>query len=240
MKTITISLCDRPYYTKILLDNLNSCYGIDKYNIGIFVEPVDKEVVNLALSFRKNQTKVYINRQRLGCSHNIFNCLYYGFDVMKSSYHIHFEDDTIPSKDCLNFFEWCDSQYLDDETVFSITGYNKIKKIKESDKNLVKRTNWYTPWGWATWKSRWQNGYKEDLWKRINSTPYKSWDCHTNDIRQNRFEIQPIIPRIQNIGAKNGFHVPNEQWHFENQYNELWIESIKSYVDKNNFKETFE
>ena len=100
MKTITISLYNRPEYTKILFDSLSMCHGIDDYAIFIFCEPTNQEVIDLAKGFRTNQTVTHVNPHVFGCNANIFQCVDFGFS--QSEYNIHFEDDTIPGKDCLN------------------------------------------------------------------------------------------------------------------------------------------
>ena len=79
-----------------------------------------------------------------------------------------------------------------------------------------------------------------DTWKEIkNSWDFKythgGWDINmSKNLRKDRYEIYPEISRIQNIGAKNGIHVCNEEWHLKNHYNEYWIESIKKYTEEFN------
>lgn len=227
--SLSISLYNRPEYTKILLYSLSKCYGIENYKIIICCDPGSDEVIDLAKSFKTHQTEVIINKNKLGCGLNIYQCLEIGFS--NNNYHIHFEDDTIPGKDCLKYFEWAKEKYIDDEEIFTISAYtqsnNKTEhyhpKKLEIDK-VVKR-NWFTPWGWATWNNRFEE--MKNLWGFDKD---KSWDMIVNNFfRKNRFEIAPIISRVQNIGAEMGTHVPNAEWHKENQYNEWWIESIEEY-----------
>ena len=235
MKTLSVSLYNRPVYTERLLKALDECTGIDEYKIIICCEPGFKEVEQLASKFRPSQTELTINTRKLGCNTNIFQCLAMGFSV--SDYHIHFEDDTIPGKDCLNYFEWASDKYINDQYIFTVCGYVNSNNItehyypKNTDVGKVSRRNWFTPWGWATWKDRFDD--MRNIWdfQGVNG----SWDATINHIaRNNRNEIFPTVSRIQNIGGELGTHVPSNDWHKENHYNEYWIESIKKYKESFN------
>lgn len=238
MKTISISLYKRPDYTKILLDHLDRCYGIEQYVTVICCEPANSEVIDLAKNFRPDRTYVIVNPKIQGCNWNIFQCLSIGFD--NSDFHIHLEDDTIPGRDFLSYCEWAKNEYINDSDVFSVCGYvnvnNKTEHYnpKSEDVGAVHRRKWYTPWGWASWKNRWDN-IKNDLYNRLKTNKTRSWDCHLHDIVREKYEIFPAVSRIQNIGAENGTYVPSSGWHKSHQYNEFWIENLQSYT--NNFIE---
>ena len=237
MKKLTISLYNRIQYTERLFQYLDECYGIQDYEINICCEPGHKPIEDLARNFRPSQTHVTVNPRRYGCNTNIFQCLAIGFS--KNDYNIHFEDDTIPGKDCLKYFEWAREQYKDDKTIFTISGYvNSDNKTEHyyppsNDILLVEKRNWFTPWGWATWKDRFEDMIK--VWDFAGTRG--SWDATVNHVaREGRSEIFPAVARIQNIGADLGTHVPNAEWHKNNHLNTYWIESVKKYT--NNFKGT--
>lgn len=231
MKTLSISLYNRPQYTKVLLDKLDKCFGIDQYKIFIYCEPINYDVINLAKLFRPNQTFIKINDTKLGCNKNIYQALDNGLSI--NNFHIHLEDDTIPGKDFLIYCEWCDSFFAQNYDVFSVSGYinsnNKISQYIDfnSDSNLVSTRNWFTPWGWATWRNRWDK-VKEYLLSTINS--HISWDVLLHNQIKDKQECFPHVARIQNIGAENGTYCPGPVWHKNNQFNEYWIETIKQYT----------
>jgi len=236
LKTLTISLYNRLQYTERLFQYLDECYGIQDYEINICCEPGHKPIEDLARNFRPSQTHVTVNPRRYGCNTNIFQCLAIGFS--KNDYHIHFEDDTIPGKDCLKYFEWARERYKDDKTIFTISGYvNSDNKTEHyyppsDDISLVERRSWFTPWGWATWKDRFKD--MENVWDFAGARG--SWDATVNHVARNgRGEIFPAVSRVQNIGADLGTHVPSAEWHKNNHFNNYWIESINKY--NNNFKE---
>jgi hypothetical protein len=234
MKTITISLYNRPDYTKILFDHLNRCDGIEEYATVICCEPVNDEVIEIAKKFRPEKSYLIINNKKLGCNWNIFQCLNIGFD--NSNFHIHLEDDTIPGKDFLRYCEWGKTEYENNLDIFCISGYVNVNNHTEhyfprsDDINLICRRNWFTPWGWASWKDRW-DAVKVNLFNKLKRQPSFSWDCHLHNLIREKYEIFPAVSRIQNIGANNGTYVPNATWHKNNQYNEFWIETIGSYTN---------
>lgn len=235
MKTISISLYNRPLYTKTLLDSLQDCHGFNEYFVRISVEPVNIEVINLAKDFveRNSNATIFINPERFGCNQNILVSISRCFKY--SDYNIHLEDDTIPGYDCLDFFNWAGQKYYTDKSILNISGYvnsnNQTEHYSKKSEDISKvfRRQWFTPWGWATWKDRFLE--MRDGWdcNGING----SWDCTINGIlRKDRSEIYPAISRIQNIGAELGTHVPTPEWHAEHHYNEYWIESVGRYTRK--------
>lgn len=231
MKTLSVSLYNRPNYTQELFAHLDRCSDIDNYHIFICCEPGNDSVIKIAKSFRTNQTKVIINPTRYGCNLNIFQCFKIGFHY--NDYHIHLEDDTIPAKDFLVYCEWCRHYFKNDPDIYSVCGYNKLKTDKEFDYSdpysVIKKQNWFTPWGWATWIDRWENMIMKAMEESLKYQA--SWDCFVHNYQKtsNKYEIRPNIARIQNIGAENGSYCPGPAWHKENQYNEIWIESSQSY-----------
>lgn len=235
MKSISISLYNRPEYTKILFDNLDQCFGIGDYKIIICIEPVDQDVIQLAKSFRPDQTEININENIYGCQTNIFQCIAKGFSL-NPTFHIHLEDDTIPGKDCLKYFEWANQKYNNDKSVFSISGYVNSNNPMENccnsitdDIELTGRRKHFTPWGWATWIDRWKE-LKSD-WDF--GYTHNGWDVNmAKRLRKDRCEIYPEVSRIQNIGGKNGVHVHDENWHLNNHFNEYWINTLNKYTEK--------
>lgn len=235
MKTISVSLHNRPQYTKILLDHLDRCNNIEEYAVVFCCEPTNDEVISLAKNFRPQRSFVIINPKPYGCNLNIFQCLAIGFD--NNDFHIHLEDDTIPAKDFLVYCEWAKNQYINDQTIFSISGYvninNKTEHYSQPSDNihLIKRRNWFTPWGWATWRNRWDS-VKNELYNGIITDTKYSWDHLLHRNIKDKYEVYPAVSRIQNIGAENGTYVPNPQWHKSHQYNEFWLESLGKTTDK--------
>ena len=220
MKTITMTLFNRPHYTKRVIDCLSECSGIGKYHLLVFVEPGNQEVIDLAHAIGFMSKEITINKRRLGCDTNIHHAVDAGFQ--KSDYNIHIEDDICPGKDMLGYFNFCDYRYRYDSSVFTICAYHKARCKEEHEEyyyDKVFRNPWFTPWGWATWKDRWEEIKKQ--WNFNNG-----WDIQINNvIRKDRFEIRPYLARCQNIGELGGTHVSSDIFR-RDHYNEFWINSI--------------
>lgn len=242
IKTISISLYNRLDYSNRVLSSLDQCFDIQNYQIFIFCEPINEEVICLAKNFRPDQTVVSINPERFGCNKNIYQCWDTGFKT--SDFHIHLEDDTVPAKDFLIYCQYLDNTYKNNQNIFSISGYvncnnsNMDKLFVEPSKlyDVYSYRNWFTPWGWATWSDRWPI-IKSAFEQSIND--HTSWDCFVHSKLQDKLEIFPLVSRIQNIGANQGTYCPGPEWHRINQYNEYWIESIKQYTSKFEYRQYY-
>lgn len=217
-KIIVMPLWKRANYTKTVLEGLLNCNGIDEYKILIHLEPGYPEVLDVIYSMKeKLNIGLFMNSSILGATHNTYNCMENGFDF--SDYVIYFEDDDVPCKDCLKYFEWSRDTYENDYDILSVTSYNRT--WPEPDEYYkVYRKQWFTPWGWATWKDRW-----DEIKTKWNNNI--GWDTIINHhVRGDRYEIKPRLARTQNIGAENSVNVPNAQWHKEHHYNEFWVGSV--------------
>jgi hypothetical protein len=215
MKTITMTLFNRPQYTQRVMNHLSKCKGIEKYHLLIFIEPGNKKVIDIANNVKFTSKEVKVNKKVMGCNTNIYNAVDAGFNI--SDYNIHIEDDICPGRDMLKYFEFCDYRYKYDKSVLTVCSYHK-QTCDEYYYDKVFRNPWFTPWGWATWEDRWEEikgqwGFKVP------------WDIHLKDgIRKDRFEIRPYLARTQNIGEHQGAHVSPEIFQ-RNHYNEFWVDS---------------
>ena len=218
MRTVTMTLFNRPDYTKRVIDALSQCDNIRKYHLLIFIEPGNSEVINLANNIKFTSKEVTVNRRRMGCDTNIYTAINAGFE--QSDYNIHIEDDICPGKDMLKYFEFCDYRYRFDPTVLTICAYHK-GSCDEYHYDKIFRNPWFTPWGWATWRDRWDEIKKQ--WNFNNA-----WDVHLNNvIRKDRFEIRPYLARSQNIGEHSGTHVSPDVF-LRDHYNEFWVNSVNN------------
>lgn len=217
---IVMTLCNRPKYTKRVLDALAQCDGIDDVPVYLMCEPINEEVIRIAKSFRQ-PCEVIMYTEPAGCNVNTAYALAKGFSIADRV--IALEDDTVPARDFLRFIRWGMDEYEDDKSVFSICGYQRtgLQELHRTDE--VIRENWFTPWGWATWRDRYETvsmGWpcKDDQ---------ISWDTVIHRIKLgDRCEIRPVMARIQNIGGELGTHVPSVQWHELHHLNRIWFESI--------------
>jgi hypothetical protein len=241
MKTISISLFNRPNYTKQVLNALEKCTGVEEYHIFIRAEPGEsqevKDTISIAHEFSHPNKRLIVNTKKLGCGINIWSCLDFAFSETNTDFHIHFEDDIVPSRDCLKYFEWTNQYYKNNNDVAVLTCYSKISNTVISDeiKNAVKTIRWFIPWGWGLWRDTWEKTLKTELFNRITqSKTYLSWDGHTNNILKDKNLLMglPILSRSQNIGALNGVHCPGEEFHKKRQWTELFVDDLGIYEEE--------
>lgn len=216
-KVITMTCFRRPAYTGRVLDALSRCDGIDEYRVLIHIEPGSSEVLEVVRDAKLARKTLVENVDRLGCGTNTYCALHHGFQW--ADFVIHLEDDTVPARDCLRFFEWARHTYQADRNVFSITAYSKAIASSEQY-HRVMRAPWFTPWGWATWSDRWN-----EMAEKWSNAPV-TWDLALNRLRGDRVEVQPILARAQNIGAELGEHCPSPEFHRQNHFNEFGAWSV--------------
>lgn len=217
---IVMTLCNRPEYTRRVLEALAQCDGIEGVPVAFACEPVNAEVVRLARKFREPRF-VSVGTRKAGCNLNTYYALSVGFSEYDQV--IALEDDTVPGKDFLRFCEWGLREYRDDKSVFSICGYQRTPADELVHTSAVIREQWFTPWGWATWRDRWDS--VRTKWPADDSQV--SWDTVIDKVtRAGRYEIRPLVARIQNIGGEGGAHVPSAEWHAAHHLNPLWIDTL--------------
>lgn len=227
-KVITMTLFRRPQYTREVLRHLLKCDGIDDYRVIIHIEPGTAGVLQAASEAAFARKIIVENADQLGCTLNTRCAIEHGFQW--SDYVIHFEDDTVPSRDCLRYFEWARGRYQNDPQIFSVCAYSKSRP-DSSRYHAVRRTPWFTPWGWATWQDRW-----DEILPRLAA---KAWGHRANETRGSRCELQPLLARVQNIGAEFGAHCPSPDFHQKHQYNAFGAWSVEP-LDHGTFHEVRE
>lgn len=205
---ITVSGYNRPDYLGQTLAALARCDGIGSCRVVVLLDPCEEtqDQANVAASYGFEPVTY---EKRAGCNGAILGAFRYGFGAMGSEFHVHFEDDTVPTRDCLRWFAWARDAYKHDASVMNVSGYQRISNGRLEECGTRR---WFTPWGWAVWRDRWVG--LEAGWSRDDAV---SWDVVVNHLlRASRYEVFPTVSRIQNIGAERGTHVPSAEWHTAN------------------------
>ena len=205
-KTLTISGHRRPDYFARVVSALEHCDGASEYAVTAVLDPSGC-TDQLSYIAKCHGITVHIPGQHLGCGAAIRYCMELGFE--ESDYHIHLEDDTVPSRDALRWFEWA-GRHASPMTL-TVSGYNQHGG--DAEPNMAYFRHWFTPWGWATWREHWEK-YLLPGW----DTSF--WDGGVQRIRDNlgMGEMFPRVSRIQNIGATRGAFCPSEEFHRENHH----------------------
>ena len=217
-KVITMTACRRPEYTKQVVDSLRQCTNSSEYKFVPFCDGPHDEVIKVLESVDFCDLEVNVNERRVGHTLNTHRALSRAFEL--SEYVILLEDDTLLSKDFLEFHEFCSKKFKEDESVYTVSAghYNNVdKEYSEEQRSQYKRNQWFSNQGWGTWIDRWEEpgGIKEG-WEQpetvaenVYRTNYKygGWDGLMNKhARKGRDEILAVVSRVKNIGARDGVH----------------------------------
>ena len=217
---ITMTAFNRPQYLAQVLSYLSRCSGIEKYTLLPCVDPSPQvqEIADIFKTFKACPCYPLINGGVLGNSANTLKALSQGFS--HSDYVIHLEDDVLLASDALEMFEHC-QRFGNDPLIFSVSAYRKSNiNVDQRDMRSMNYTQWFSPWGWATWQDRWQE-------MRAN-WELTGWDIHLNEnVRRGRFQIVPVLSRAQNIGAEGGTHVPNPLFHEQHHRVRHWAGDVE-------------
>ncbi len=233
MKTaIAITLFRREKYTKQVLDALLKCYGIEDIPVYLSQDwasqhQVECEAVKaLALDFQtrhKGKSQYFVNDPRLGIDLNKLSVVPKAF-AGGADFVILVEDDTIMSRDWLQYFIAMGEKYRDDATVLSVTGYNRITdeavyvQIRAAETYTVHKRRDFCPWTWGMWKDRWDKFYSNDgeQYKRETGGGNGKFDAWAN-LRAMQC-VYPALPRANHIGGDNAEHTPNMQWLMDHEF----------------------
>jgi hypothetical protein len=202
---ITISGYNRPAYLDQTCQAVSRCIGVSSSRVVVLLDPCDETEESQGIAAKYGYESLVLT-QHAGCTDAIFTSLRYGFEIMQSEFHVHFEDDTVPTRDALLWFSWARDTYRHRPEVFTVSGYQQASSGKIAECGIRR---WFTPWGWGTWSDRWHQ-----MANRWTTTDGPSWDIIVNHVlRGPRWEAFPTVSRIQNIGAERGTHVANAEWH---------------------------
>jgi hypothetical protein len=213
----------------------------DKTNIDIqTIFSVDKQdplVVEIVKSFTSLPVRsIVVNDPKLGCNQNTLQAISLAKVCEHSPFILHLEDDTVPTKDCLQFFMYAFNKYRNDSKIISVGGYNKTEEI---DNELIYDTfsePFFSAWGCGFWVEKLDIIFNH--WTKSNSNHGMSWDSYLSHVlfeEKQYTQVRPIISRIQNIGAEKGTWVADPMWHYYNHRSPYLSNDFEGNIDWNNY-----
>lgn len=209
MRAISLCLWKRPKYTASVIESLKRSPGIGDYWLFIGMDGGgDDKVLQQAKAIDFCKTTILLHNQHVGCNNNTRFVLSDAFTYF--DYVVHLEDDTVLAPDALHYFEWA-QQFGNDERIFTVSGWRhpdgwlpeKGGTMPDGEESKVSLGFFYTCWGWATWRNRWYEMLRG--WTQSDDHTL-SWCRAVSTVRGERWEMQPRISRVTNIGAEMGNH----------------------------------
>ena len=248
----------RPENTKYILNLLKK---FNQKNIFVFNDGIkqsthskdQKATRKYILDFKKkNKIQVIFPKKNLTQKNNLPYALKQVFK--KNDKAIIIEDDCIPNK---SFFKFCHSlleKYNYDNRISQISGNNflNFSNYKRRNDESYFFSKFTSSWGWATWKSRWENVYDKNmkLWPKVkrekwlidilqDENAYKFWTKYLDrrfklqdddwdkpwtyiNFINNRLSIFPSKNLISNIGDDDKAIHKNPR-----KWNKLKLENMK-------------
>jgi hypothetical protein len=211
---LTMTAWRRPQYTRRVLESIIEAEKPGPIRLIACIEPgnegVPAQFRNIPFDY-----ELRINDHRLGGPRNTYQALSAGFEL--DDHVIHLEDDTVIASDALLYFDWAIRHYRYDKDVWTVTGYNRrVHPAAPHERHTVKRRRFFTAYGIGLWIDRWEEAHTK--WP----SGEHGWDRYMNRVaRGNRSEIFPLLSRIQNIGALDGYNV-SPSFHKRHHHTPEW------------------
>jgi len=203
-KAIGFTAFDRVEYLNKALASWSDVRNLRDYDFYFFIEPSNRynEIVQIIKNFQNNtniKTTIISNPEKLGCATNTWSVFEFLFKLY--DFVILAEDDVVVSKDVLEYFNFVEEKYRNDEEIAIVSANTKwdtkdpIKLIREQGFNgLI----------WGTWKKYWTK-YFEHNWEKepFPGAEHSGWDWHLNInmLPFNKLKnINPMVSRSNHIG----------------------------------------
>lgn len=211
---IAISAYNRPEYSQRSIAAIFGAKGFtpEKYRIFCAMDchadgSYNKEVYNIYKFFGVLPD---VAEKKRGCNYNVKQALELAWDD-SPDFVIMIEDDIVISDDALEYIEWAAEKYKDDPSVRSIGLWghddgigNPGSPVSEKDYGMAMRQNYFTCWGWGTWRDRYDE--MNETWTTGDDSHDTSWDVIVSSHLGERVEILPAISRAYNCGEHGGTH----------------------------------
>lgn len=201
MKTITLTVSNRPQYLKQFLYNLSKCEEIDKYKLIIGIEPLCKLSKQMCEDISFIDTELIYNKTVLGVKQNPYNLLCNVFEY--SNFNIYLEEDTLVSNDVLLMSDYYYNNRLYEKyPILCLSNFESLDYINNVDEFEEMSTKKFTPFSWATVKNNWIENMSK--WWNIENV---GWDFNiTSNLNYNL--LLPVCSRCNHIGEYGVHMVP--------------------------------
>jgi hypothetical protein len=210
---IAISAYNRPEYSRRSLAAIFGAKGFspNKYHIHCVMDcyqdgSYNREVYDVYKSFGVIPVVV---REKHGCNYTVKKALDLAWED-NPDFVLMLEDDIIISDDALQYLEWAAPQYQSDDSIRTIglwghkNGWKPGAPFEKKEAFRVIRQNFFTCWGWGTWRNRWEEISAN--WTTGNDSTKTSWDVVLGESLGDKMEILPSISRAYNCGDIGGTH----------------------------------
>ena len=168
------------------------------------------ECQEVVASFKSRYVNILSNYSEinLGCGPGITSGLNWFFSQEEKGLII--EDDILITKTFVQFAEEALEIFKNDESIWQINGWSPFNKAFGC--NSVYQTRFANPWGWATWRNRWEKqNYQKEFFSEISSINLPS---------NKGFETGPEFEEYWNRNFNYRNHRNSPEWDYQ------WVHRI--------------
>lgn len=233
MSAVFLMAYDRPEFLEKVLQSWECVRGLERWEFVGRVDPNPKqdESVELLNDFIRRRgltnARVIVNETKHGVLHHPWVGFTEAFQ--DHEFVVYTEDDSRVSDDILEYFEWAQKSFLEDQRIASVHAFSDEVFGASRDAHLRQV---FHPWTWGTWKDRWEQ-FIGPTWDHdystFNAVPGNQsgydWNLNTRVYPEHdKLAVFPKLSRVDNIGVY-GVHSTEEIWEptktFHEQYGKL-------------------
>lgn len=200
--------------TKIALDHLERCVGVENCIVVAHCEPGYPAIESMMGSIKFADVKTVVNPHRFGCIQNFVLTINHAFEYC--DYVLWHVDDFALCRDGLQYHSWCKNKYRNDPTVFNVGSFWFSRSRSPDRANAVFRRRSFNDLLLGLWDNRWR-----EILKYIHRYSYSNDNniCGTNStVSGKRYEILPFISRTRWIPDERKL---NAHYFGEKQYEQF-------------------
>lgn len=211
MKSVTITVHNRPEYFKQVLATLKACPFKEEYTLFIGLEPGCPQTVEIAQSIDWMPVQYRVNKVKLGVRKNPLELMTWAFSS-GSIMNVYLEEDTIVSPDILKLSNW----YLEnnpEDKYLALSYLNYESTVPNIPPTQLVDSNRLTPLGLCirvySWKKWFAPNWMSDKQSRkVHGKQYWGWDWTMSAVLalSKLRTLTPLLSRTNHIGRENGTH----------------------------------
>lgn len=151
--------------TKLILDGLSRCRGIDQYNVSIHVDDGCPGMLDMLRNHPLRHVR-FLKAFRIGRDCNVYTAMEHGFQ--DSDYVVHLDDTAVPHESFLDMHKFCAVECGDkNNDVMAVSAFGlTLPGSWHTDRFSEYEFNYKASFksiGFGTWKHRWR-GFFQNNW----------------------------------------------------------------------------
>ncbi len=200
---IAMPTYNRPDYLQHVIQALRQCDQVDQFMLVTSEEPGFPEVAAIIETVDFMPVARQTHDGQWGGNANSLFAIQSAFAL--NDWAVVLQDDVVPAPDFLNLMLWGLRTFKADPAVAAVCGYRSDQKLEVAPNPqrlaAAQRLRRFAPWGWATWKDRWEAFFYSSINLRVAQCSWDSFFVYNYLLaRRERDCLFPVIGRTQIVG----------------------------------------